>query len=149
MTMHKFYAVTTTSVYLVSDEKNEYGWPTVEKIALDGQSRVKVGSRLKNGGLVAVARDRIFLYDGFNENTRRSPERINTRHWGGITSGIVGLFLHKKEAMICFKEKDKIILDPRWKIQTDKVRDRIGSKHPVFVLSDISFWALNLKKEEI
>ncbi len=139
--MHRFYAVTTTSVYLVSDEKNEYGWPTVEKIALNGQSRVKVGSRLKNGGLVAVARDRIFLYDGFDKNTRRSPEKIGTIHWGGIASGIIGLFLHKEEAMACFKKEDKTILDPRWKNQTDEVRNRIGDKHSTFVLSDISFFA--------
>jgi hypothetical protein len=137
MMVHRFYAVTTTSVYLVSDEKGEYGWPIVEKVALCGESRVKVGGRLKGGTSVGVARGFILLYDS---HKGQPPEMVNTIHWGGYTSGVIGLFMRKREAMACLKTKYKEILDPRWKAQTEEVRRRIGHDHPVFILSDMPLY---------
>lgn len=138
MAIHEFYAVTTTSVYLVSDKIGENGCPIVEKIARDAPSSVEVGGRLRNGKLVAVAKDWIFLYsDPHSRDYERHPENINTRHWGGHTSGLIGLFLRKEEAMDCFRSGDKKVLDPRWRAQTEEVRRRIGNDHPVFILTDL------------
>lgn len=139
----EFFAVTTTSVYRVSDEKDEDGIPIVEKIALKGQSKILVGGRLKNGYLVGISRDRICLYQdeemspyaSINKEHPRPLEEVNTFFWGGTTSPIIALFFKKDEALKCLNSPDLKYCDPRWKEQTKEVLATIGNNHPVFILS--------------
>ena len=135
----KFFAVTMTSVYLVSDDKDENNYPIVEKIALRGQSRVPVGERLKGGNLVGVTSEGIILY--YEEHPShpgepyQDPGEVNIRFWGGHTSPIIALFLDKDEAMSCFNENNLRAGDSRWRKQTQEVLDSIGKNHPIFVVS--------------
>jgi len=133
--IHEFYAVTRTSVYRVSDERDEKGFPIVEKVALKGESPVSVGERLKNGHSVGIMKTGIVLYDYWHKEHNRRPEMINTAHWGGETTPITGLFLRKKEAMKCLLAEDLQMCDKRWQQETEEVLRAIGDDHPVFVLS--------------
>ena len=142
----EFFAVTTTSVYKVTDQIDDKGFPIVEKIALKGESSVPVGARLQNGDLVGISKDRICLYSDEDDNTyptkrtqRRSAEEVNTRFWGGGTSPIIALFFNEDEALKCLNTPDLEICDVRWRKQTEEVLATIGNNHPVFVLSKKEF----------
>jgi len=87
--LHKFYAVTQNSVYLVTDKRDKNLVPLVKKIALKGESKILVGDRLKEGSLVGISRFGIILY---NDIKRRDPE-LNMALWGGKSSPITALFL--------------------------------------------------------
>jgi hypothetical protein len=135
--IHEFFVVTETSVYLVTDKKDENGTPIVKKIVLKGQSKIPVGGRLKNGNLVGITKERILLYEGEMRNGRwQRPEEVNTAFWGGGTSQIIALFLKKEEAMKCFNSENLEAWDRRWKKQTEETLKSIGNNHPVFVLSE-------------
>ncbi len=134
--LREFFAVTETSVYRISSERDEKGWPIVEKIALRGESAVKLGGRLHNGHFVGIMKDEINLYDAvWREGRPQRPDEVNIVHWGGHTSPIVGLFLNRKEAMRCFKSKNQKNCDSRWRKQTEETLKAIGDNHPVFILS--------------
>ncbi len=136
--IERFYAVTTTSLYEVSAEKDGLGIPLVVKLALKGASLVKVGGRLHNGRLIAVTRLGLILYDEeFPRPGRRQRiEEVSFIFWGGNTSPIIGLFLDIQEAIICFNCLPNVKFgDKRWQKETQEVLDSIGDHHPVFVLS--------------
>ena len=139
--LEEFFAVTKTSVYRVSSQKDEKGFPVVEKIALRGESAVPVGGRLHNGHLVGIMKTEINLYyedyspfSGRREQPQR-PEEVNIHYWGGHTSPIVALFLNKEEAMSCFNSENQKNCDPRWRKQTEETLGAIGDNHPVFIPS--------------
>lgn len=138
--IHDFFAVTRTSVYRVTDQKDENHTPIVEKIALRGTSAVSVGERLKDGGLVGITRwGGIILYDEdhYSKSRKRPlrPEEVNIVFWGGHTSPVVALFLKEDEAMNCFNSENLQDRDQRWREQTEEVLTAIGDSHPVFILS--------------
>jgi len=139
--LREFYAVTNTSVYLVSEERDPDGTPTVEKIALRSDSSIPVGGRLKYGHLVAVTPRGVFLYhedfspySGPRDRPQR-PEEVNTRYWGGSTSPVVGLFLNRPDAVGCLAWGSRQMHDPVWWSHTMMVVKAIGDDHPVFILS--------------
>ena len=119
----EFYAVTVTSVYRVTDKTDELGVPIVEKIALNSNSRVAIGERLRGGTRVCVSPDGIILYNENNEN-HPSPN-------GGRTSPIIALFLDRERAMECLESEKS---DSRWEEETKKVLNRIKD-NPVFIIS--------------
>jgi len=129
-----------TSVYLVSGERDEKGYPIVEKIALKGESKVPVGGRLKNGYLVGITRDGILLYDEDHPRPDKpqDPKEVNIAFWGGHTSPIVALFLNKEEAIECLNSSGLQNCDSRWRKQTEETLKAIGENHPVFILSKYS-----------
>lgn len=135
----KFFAVTTTSVYSVTDERDDQGYPIVQKIAIKKgkNSKIPIGGRLKNGRLVGIQADGIVLYDEDHPRPgrRQDPEGVNTAFWGGHTSPVVALFLKEDEARTCLNSKDLEKCDPRWEIQTKKVLSLIKDDHPVLVVS--------------
>lgn len=140
--LHEFFAVTTTSVYRVSDQKDGDGVPLVEKIAKKGDGRVAVGGRLRDGGLVAVTRLGLFLYSddlpsrGRAGNRPARLEEVNMLFWGGHTSRLVGLFLRKEDALICFELGDAADASPLChRRHTLAVLLAIGTDHPTFTLS--------------
>lgn len=136
--IHEFYAVTRTSVYRVTDEIQD-NFPLVEKIALKGESGLKVGSRLRNGRYVGVMKYAICLYDLSPSRGMQPPDMVSTRSWGGTTTPITALFLDRDEALLCLEISDRMDWDQRWQRQTREVIGAIGSKHPVFVLgSDLN-----------
>ena len=135
----KFFAVTTTSVYSVTDKKDDKGYPIVQKIAIKKgkKSKIPIGGRLKSGRLVGIQANGIVLYDEDHPRPgrRQKPEEVNTSFWGGGTSAIVALFLKEDEAMACLDSKNLKKCDPRWKVQTKKVLSLIKDDHPVLVFS--------------
>lgn len=143
----EFFAVTTTSVYLVKDEKGEKGIPIVEKIVLRGGSKISVGQRLKNGRYVGITPWEIVLYD--EDHPRgvgkllQKPEEVNTMFHGGKTSPIVALFLSKDKATACLNSEDLKPSDSRWENETREVLNSIGNNHPVFI---ISYWSPDLSQ---
>ncbi len=134
--LHEFYAVTKTSLYLVTDVKDPDGIPLVAKRLQDGSSRLECGQRLEGGSLVAVTRRGLIMFNSHPKAGRRI-EQINSNYWGGGTTGIVALFLREFEATYCFNNADfpRISSDPSWSEYTRAVLDAIGNDHPVFVLS--------------
>lgn len=138
--LHEFFAVTFTSVYRVTDAYQEDGLtPIVEKIALRGGSEISVGEKLVRSTLprhhvVYLSSEGITIFDA-SANASGCMEAATTRHQGGRTSPIVGLFLDQNEAMKCFALGSRINLDPRWQPQTEAVMTKIGSEHPVFRFS--------------
>lgn len=133
--LHKFYAVTQTSVYLVSDKKNKDSVPLVKKIALKGESKVPVDGVLKDGFLVGITRFGIVL---FNDYKGRDPELLNIAFWGGKSSPITALFLSRKQALACLNSEHLQTCDCRWQRQTKEVVETIGKDHPVFVVSKLA-----------
>jgi len=132
--LHKFYAVTQNSVYLVTDKRDKNLVPLVKKIALKGESKILVGDRPKEGSLVGISRFGIILY---NDIKRRDPE-LNMALWGGKSSPITALFLNRKQALACLNSEYLQMCDCRWQRQTKKVNKAIGKDHPVFVVSKLA-----------
>lgn len=135
----EFFAVTRTSLYSVTDQKDDSGFPIVEKIALRNESHVPVGGRLENGRLVGIASYGLVMYDedhprGYSQ-PHQDPEEVNIAFWGGHTSPIVALFLRKDEAVECFDSSNLRMGDSRWRKQTEEVLQLIGDNHPVFIIS--------------
>lgn len=140
--LKEFFAVTQTSVYLVSSEKDEKGVPIVEKIALRGPSAVAKGGRLHNGQFVGIMKDQINLYFAEYRNGRpERPEYVSTSHWGGHTSPVSALFLDRQAALRCFRFKRQDC-DLRWRKETEEVLAAIGDDHPVFIVSKHASTAL-------
>ncbi|MFA5092021.1 MAG: hypothetical protein WC483_05655 [Candidatus Paceibacterota bacterium] len=135
--LKKFFAVTARSLYRVSAERNEPGWPAVIRIDGDEDEAFPLGTGLKNGRFVGLICGVICLYNDHRASDVERPrpaEMINTRAWGGHTSGVVALFFTEDEARACFAESDRKFADPRWKAKTLAVLEAIGENHPVFVL---------------
>jgi hypothetical protein len=148
--IHEFFAVTKTSVYIVNDNKDESGIPTVEKIILREKSKVPVGGRLRNGKLVGITEERILLYyENYPGRGKRLQRPEDANEWGGGTSQIIALFFNKEEAMKCSDSPDLKAWDPRWEKQTKEVLNSIGDNHPVFVLSRTLTAGLNKKSVKI
>src|SRR3990172_1352693 len=105
----EFFAVTTTSVYWITDQREGNGAPIVEKIILRGESRISVGQRLANGSYVGITPSGIILYDEDHprgsDRPRQKPEEVNIAFHGGRTSPIIALFLNKDRAMVCFNSE--------------------------------------------
>jgi len=139
----EIFAVTKTSVYSVSDKKDELGIPIIRKISLRGKSKVAVGARLGGGYLVGITRECIMLYneDHPKPNSIQPPEIVNTAFHGGRTSPIVALFFDRKQAMGCFASENLQECDPRWRNQTEEVLKDIGDNHNMFIVSKWPPWA--------
>ncbi|MBI4257266.1 hypothetical protein HY626_04395 [Candidatus Uhrbacteria bacterium] len=133
--IHEFFTLTVSrSLYRVSDERDQNGWPTVVKIADSGTSNFGLGNRLGRGRFVAVTPGGIALYAANTDSQGhpQSPYEVSTRHWGGTTSAVVGLFLDEHEAREAFLAKFLKSCDPRWHAQTRAVLAAI-EHHPVFI----------------
>ncbi|HDZ54643.1 MAG TPA: hypothetical protein ENI19_03185 [Candidatus Nealsonbacteria bacterium] len=143
----EFFAVTTTSVYLVKDEKDEEGIPIIEKIVLRGESKISVGQRLKNGRYVGITPCGIILYDEDHprgiERSPQKPEEVNIAFYGGKTTPIIALFLSKDKATTCLDSEDLEPSDSRWENETREVLNSIGNNHPVLI---ISYWSPDLSQ---
>ncbi|MEI6420152.1 MAG: hypothetical protein WCO30_00830 [bacterium] len=135
--LKKFYAVTETSIYLVSMTEDCKPW--VEKIFLmDNRcSPVKKGSTLKHGSKVSIGRT-IIMFSPHNEY-QKDIGGIDDRLWGGHTSAVIALFLNKKKAVACAKSDCfHSPCDRRWLDETKAVLDRIGGSHPVFSITQFN-----------
>jgi len=134
----EFFAVTTTSVYLVSDQRGDQGFPIIEKIAQMQPSSVAVGQRFKNGRLVGIGRYGIVLYDEDHPNSNGQPrqcaDEVNLAFWGGHTSSVIALFLRKEEAMECSSCEALQNCDKRWQSQTEETLKALDG-NGMFVLS--------------
>jgi len=135
--LHKFYAVTYTSVYLVKD-KDEDGRPAAVKIALRGESNLPIGHRLRGGSMIAIC----YRLIAYSPEGNREIEKINTFYWGDSTSRIVALFKTEEEARICFASNNLKSCDPRWINETREVLREIGEDHPVFYVAKTPRYAL-------
>lgn len=130
--IHEFYAVTKTSVYKVTDKKDENGHPIVEKIALNGESNIPVDDRLDCTYAVGIMN----WLQGYIPGVRseRRPDMRNTRYWTGNLSPITALFTRKDLALKCLKEPDRHTYDLRWEDESRRILNLIGEDHPTFVL---------------
>src|SRR3989344_5269279 len=131
MTMlHRFYAVTLTSIYLVKDRRSKDDpCPVAKKIAIKGdiqsvtQNKIAIGTELKNGTMIAITHQlQAYIPEGGGMTSFcRKIEGVNTRWWGGHSSAIVALFTQKKDAMKCLSNSDLEECDPRWINSTKSV----------------------------
>lgn len=131
--LKRFYAVTISrSVYRAQATYTGMGDPYLVKIAKEGESLVEVGEKLNQGSMISVGRQlTMFIPEGGGLTSyQREIGEVNTRYWGESTSPVVALFLEKKKAMECLKEKDLALCDSRWEAETIKVLKRIGKDHP-------------------
>lgn len=141
--LHLFYAVTLTSVYEVKAKDGEFGYPSATKIALKGESEIKIGEKLEKSAMISVGRQlQAFIPEGGGLTSQfvgfeRHLENVNTYYHGGQTSDIVALFRSKKSAMRCLASDDLQSYDPRWKRATKGVLRAIGEDHPAF---SITYW---------
>lgn len=132
--IHEFFTVTQTSVYKVTDEKDEKSCPLVEKMALKGESAIPIGGRLKGGYHVGIMfKAGIVLFP--SSESYREPELVNIQSHGSKTSSIIALFLSKDEAVACLNSKNLQSCDARWKEETLETLNEIGGIHPVFIPS--------------
>jgi len=135
--LHLFYAVTLTSVYEVK-AKDRDGCPSATKIALRGESHIKVGEKLEKSMMISIGSNlTAFIPEGSGwispmTTVERRMENVNTFYHGGQTSQIVALFKSKKSAMLCFGQDNLQPYDSRWKIATKGVLAAIGENHPAF-----------------
>lgn len=133
--VHRFYAVTLTSIYRVNDRRNKDDpSPVAKKIALKGESEISVGEELQNGSMIAITTQlQAYIPEGGGmASFQRKIEMVNTRWWGGHSSDIVALFTTKKKAVDCFAQSDLEACDTRWIEDTKKVVKKIGENHPSF-----------------
>jgi hypothetical protein len=133
--LHEFFAVTQSgSLYRVADEYwGEYDLPLVERLVPVANDKP---FRLQNGHTVGITRDSgIVLY---NRTKPVTAEFVNTIHWGGHTTPVVGLFLNRGTAEVCLQTQQGHgqPWDPQWLLWTRDVLSKIGKNHPLFVISD-------------
>ncbi len=133
--LKEFFAVTTTSLYKVV-ALGEKDCPYIEKIALNGDSKIPVGTKIGDAPMLAVANYLQFYYpEGHSllspqTSEVRELERVNTMWWRMGTSSIVALFLKEEEAWSCFNRPELLPCDQRWIDKTKEVLERIGDNHP-------------------
>jgi hypothetical protein len=145
--LSKFFAVTSTSIYEVKSNDGT-GNPVAKKIALKGESLIKVGDCLRGGTMIAICEYLVVYFPekyGFCHpmtGIERRIEMVNTFYWGGRTSLIVALFKTKKEAHSCFQDTKLQPCDQRWVEQTKNVLAAIGNDHPVFEICRFKDMAL-------
>jgi hypothetical protein len=136
--INEFFAVTMTSLYHVTATSRD-GSASAEKIAIKGESKLPVGTRLEHGDgrLVAIRRGLLaFIPEGGGYTSyQREPASVNTRWHEGQSSPIVALFTSKDEAAECLDNNNLEPADQRWIESTKKVLEEIGEKHPSFVIS--------------
>lgn len=138
--IHKFFAVTTKSIYQVKDTCKDRGLEAV-KIALKAKSEFPIGRKLEGGTMIAICKNLIaYIPEGGGVMSQymvkeRHIEGVNTYFWGDSTSPIVALFKDEASARACFKNTDLKPCDPRWIESTKVVLAEIGDEHPVFYVS--------------
>ncbi|OGD61696.1 hypothetical protein A3A71_00765 [Candidatus Berkelbacteria bacterium RIFCSPLOWO2_01_FULL_50_28] len=147
--IHEFWAVTGSwSLYHVTDELNDLGFPNVEKVGSVGVSKLEVGARLKNGRLVGITDSGLTL---FNPGRRSNfASEVNVLHWGGTTTPFVGLFLDEETARECLNLNiiGPIFEDEFTKCAGEVVRG-IAQGHLVFRLDPAVCKRFGLKALEV
>lgn len=139
---YALYAVTRSgSLYGLSYETGENGWPIVEKIAFRNltESGVAVGGRLRNGCLVWIDAECIALYDPTPK--ARLARDIHTGLWGGHTNHPVGLFLRRAEAEKCLDSDGLTAWDQRWRRQTREALETLRGDETFIVDPDFAVTA--------
>ena len=132
--LKQFFAVTISgSLYEISDEIRENGWPTIKKLLGPASSSVKVGSCMNNGRLVGISDLGICLFDP-TPKVEREFEKLNISYWGGTTSSIVGLFLERASAETCLTFGDRIMFNDKYMDKTRATLQEIGNDHLLFVI---------------
>lgn len=139
-----FYAVTTNSIFLVKD-KDENGYPYVEMIASDGNTKMTVGQRLiadnDSRKIVVIfyelSMTTIETYAYFIKtcNPELHEDRMRVKDLGGHSGSIVALFRTENEAQQCYAEINLQPCDPRWLTETKQVLVDIGPNHPDFKIA--------------
>ena len=140
MSLREFFVVTKSSVYRVSNERNEAGGPTIQKI--DDNS---VDGTVKVGGLLPAGENETVIITRSKSDFRRNrlhvchpdvalPKNriyldISTR-----TSPIVGLFLNREDALKCSEVEGKGVYDSRWEEDTLTAELVIGHYFEEFYL---------------
>lgn len=134
--LHRFFAVTVNgSLYEVSDEKEENGWPVVTKLNGPENPDMPIGNRLKNGQFVGIGQTSVCLFR-FHPSSGRRFEGMNMVNWGGSTSGPVGLFLDRQAAEACVAAGEFEHLSDKYREQTIAVLRQIGPEHEVFEIGE-------------
>lgn len=113
--IEKFYGITLShdssskSLYEVRLENNEV---VLQKVALEGESSIAVGGTLDLGNHLGIMYEGgMQRYDGWGGHR---VDTVNTRYWGGGTTGLVALFIDKEKALNCFRSSDLTRWDKRF-----------------------------------
>ena len=141
MPLKEFFAVTLSSVYCVSSERNEDGGPTIQKINGSTTGAVKIGELLPAGEHDTVIVTRSGKDFQHNKLHVCHPDVILPKYQicldvSARTSLIVGLFLDRDDALDCFEVDEKQVYDECWNEDTATTEMAIGFNHPDFQVFD-------------
>ncbi len=138
--LKRLFAVTCSgSVYLMSDAINEFGDPTVKKVAGRAKASMKVGHQFVGGSMVGIGGGgQIGGLVLFYPQTKYGRQfwQMNSSMLRGRTTDIVALFRTRRAAELCRKKRGLKEWDPRWRRATLGTVDAIGQNHNVFVLPE-------------
>lgn len=136
----ELFVVTQTSIYHIACGREV---PlSVIKVALNGVSRVEIGSDLARtvrvAGSVMVAIGEfmfVFCPEGTGPvsactSVERNPLRVNGECFGGHSSRIVAVFTSLEEAQACLAQPNLRPCDRRWWKKSRQALDSVNDDHP-------------------
>ncbi len=156
--LEKFFAVTfnshASSLYEATIWGNDTeiqrpGFPFLKKILLIGSSNMPVGGTINYGTMIGIHRRLTkFVPQGHGNSPEKDVRMISTKHCGGSTSQIVGLFLTQGIAEECLCAPDHNLCDKRWIQYTIATLHAIGIDHPFcsISVSDENSWLVPPEK---
>lgn len=114
-------AKSSKSLYEVLIKEKEV---TVKKIALNGESNIKVGDELTNGSVLAICHSyglqRYYPHKGVR------MDDVRTDNFGGGSAPIVGLFKTKESALKCFNSNTPYKWDKRFLQSSRRILKEVG-----------------------
>lgn len=96
----------------------------LEKIALRGESSIRVGGTLNIGTVVAITAD--YGFQRYDRYKSYRVDGVNSIHWGGGTNRIIALFKNMDSALHCFETNNLYYWDERFLDSTIEVITEIG-----------------------
>lgn len=138
----QFWVVTRNlkSISLYRAEFTKEKGATLEKIALKGDSKAKVGTVLGSASypILCIGLAHIEPFQSISETTPAGPlsdEDVHLGAFSGNTTSVQGLFLQEETAREAFESEFRpaiTVYDIAWKKHTEETVRAIGANHPFF-----------------
>lgn len=122
--LHSKQRSPNVSVYHAFEDEDKV--VILQKIALKGESPLKVGGKLDKGNIIGIMAD--FGFQRYDRYKTVRVDGVNSIHWGGGTNNIVALFKNKRDAMKCFKTKNLTYWDDRFLDASIETLNEIGTE---------------------
>lgn len=145
--INEFYVITAgkngsdKSLYKVGINVDDPDFPSIEKIAQEGPTGGRFGTKLTFGRHVGIFHDHIGL-KLFRAETDADGKIVRPDLQANYNSGynippIVAMFETQDKAEKCFKKENLKHWDDRYYDSSQNVISAIGLDHPVFILDSI------------